>query len=91
MATDFDDRERRRTVLPVREIPVHDRDQTNRRKRDLRDERPRRRSLVRLVHECLGRFLDRRTVPTISYADLDRLNRLIIVDTDDLDREGGGL
>ena len=57
MATDFNDRERGRTLVPVREVSSSDRDQVQRTEYQGLVERDRRRPLLRMVLVGVGRWL----------------------------------
>ena len=91
MANNIDDRERRRTIPVVREVPVYDWDSLRRAFGEDSDERLRRRSLLRVVYERVDRWLGRRVVSSMSEADLHRLAYLLGISDLDPDREDGEL
>lgn len=91
MATDFDARERRRPVEPVREVPLYDWDSLRRTFGESDNERSRLPAFLRLVFERLDRFFGRRVVSKLSEADLHRLAYLLGVDDCNPDREDGEL
>ena len=91
MATDFDDRERGRTVVHIREVSSSDRDQVQRIEHQGLDERRSRRSLVRVVLVDLGRQLGALVLRPRPEDYSDRLAYLDSIYDRNLDREGGGL
>ena len=91
MAIDFDARERRRTVEPVREVPLYDWDSLRRTFGDSDNERSRLPRFLRLVFKRLDRLFSRGVVSTLPEADLRCLAYLLGIDDCNPDREDGEL
>ena len=91
MASNFNDRERGRTTIPVREVSSLYRSSSNGRQRTVRNERIRRSSIMYMVFVFLGCWFIDLILSRRSEDYSDRLRYLDSIYDLDLDRKGGGL
>jgi hypothetical protein len=91
MASNFNDRKRGRTTIPVREISLLHRSSSNGRQRAIRNERIRRSSLMYMVFIYLGCWIIDLILSRRSEDYSDRMRYLDSIYDLNPDREGGGL